>query len=374
MNVLFVANDTTVFNSQSPARVRARAYAKEIGALHIMSSAPQGASHEVDGSLTLHPLLGPRLFTLVVGYFVARSIIHRHGITVVSAQDPFENGCIAWCATLGTAAKLHLQIHTDFLSPWFTRAKGFRAPKVHVHFINRIRQTLASFTLTRAQGIRAVSHRIRDAVIRAYHIAPERISVIPIAIERSIHTSATLPPHEFTFSLITVGRLECEKRIEDILFALARIAQRYVSVGLFVVGEGSEKKHLMRLTKRLGLQKRVLFLGERSDAQGLMLRAHAYIQASAYEGYGRTLIEAALAKLPIITTDVGIVGEVFKGYEDVLSTPVADPVQLAVHITRLVEDHQARLLLVIHAERKAMEHLTTLKDQPQKIAADLARI
>ena len=38
---------------------------------------------------------------------------------------------------------------------------------------------------------------------------------------------------------------------------------------------------------------RVVFLGWRSDARGLMQSANAFIQASAYEGYGIALIEAA---------------------------------------------------------------------------------
>src|SRR3989344_3548115 len=125
-----------------------------------------------------------------------------------------------------------------------------------------------------------------------------------------------LPEHQFTFTLIAVGRLEPEKRIEDILAALKLVAKQYPMVGLFIVGEGSERGRLERMARHLGLGDKVIFLGERPDVRALIASAQAFIQASAYEGYSRTLIEAALAKVPIITTDVGIVGEVFKGYED----------------------------------------------------------
>ena len=140
------------------------------------------------------------------------------------------------------------------------------------------------------------------------------------------------------------------------------------------MGEGRERKRLVALTQKLGLSKRVVFLGWRNDAQGLIRSAHAYIQASAYEGYGLTLVEAALARVPIITTDVGIVGEVLKGYEDVLAAPVGDPVQLAVHITSLVEDHQLRITLPMNAERTVKNHLAEYKNGAERFKNHFERM
>jgi glycosyltransferase involved in cell wall biosynthesis len=128
------------------------------------------------------------------------------------------------------------------------------------------------------------------------------------------------------------------------------------------------------MTRTFGLTDNVIFLGNRPDARALMKSANAFIQASAYEGYGRTLIEAALAKIPIITTDVGIVGEVFKGYEDVLAVPVADPTALSLSIVGLIEDNAVRIELPLHASATALAHLASVGDLPSRICADLARL
>ena len=77
--------------------------------------------------------------------------------------------------------------------------------------------------------------------------------------------------------------------------------------------------------------------------------------------------------MPIITTDVGIVGEVFKGYEDVLAVPVADPTALSLSIVGLIEDVAVREQLPIHAEAAARAHIASVGDIPSRIAADLAR-
>ena len=156
--------------------------------------------------------------------------------------------------------------------------------------------------------------------------------------------------------------------------AVGRLKERYPSLGLIVVGDGSRRASLEKLSEKLGISERVVFTGWRTDAEGLLRSASAYIQASAYEGYSRTLIEAALAKVPIITTDVGIVGEVFRGYQEVLSAPVADPAALSVHIAGLIDDHQARLTFVMNAEQAAKAHLAQFANVPELIVRDLEAV
>jgi len=385
MKVLFVSNDPTIFDAASAARARMRAYAAVIGELHIVSAAGPDAREAQDGNLYLHPVHSWKLFRVRTLARRAHELILEYGIAVVSAQDPFEHGLAALRAVTGTNAKLHVQVHTDFLSPWFVRSGNWRSPSVRMPFLNRWRLRIADTVLPAADGVRTVSERVKASLVAKYGSHPSEIgaqshgagipepAVIPVAVDANMPEPARLPEHPFTFSLIAVGRLEPEKRIEDILAALKLVVAHYPMVGLFVVGSGRERRKLEKMARALGLEWNVIFLGERPDARALLRSAHAFIQASAYEGYGRTLLEAALAKVPIITTDVGIVGEVFKGYEDVLSVPVADPTALSLGIVGLVEDVTVRLELPRHAEEAARAHLAAAGDIPERIAADLAR-
>ncbi len=379
MNVLFISNDPGIFVRGSATRERMRAYADAIsvsgGTLHIMSRAARGAVEEIDGPLVLHPLEGGALSTLMRLPKLAHELILREEIAIVSAQDPFEYGWCAKKAVQGTSAKLHIQVHTDFLSPWFIRSGVFRSMKIHAPFLNGLRLKIARKVLPRADGIRVVSERIRTSLLSVYKNEIHEPSVLPISVGRNVPSAVPLPLHDFSFAFMTSGRLEPEKRIEDILMSLGKISFTYPSVGLVIVGEGSERAKLEKLTAKLNLTSRVLFMGEQGkDAWGLMRSAHAYIQASAYEGYGRTLVEAALARLPIITTDVGIVGEVLKGYEHVLSTPPGDTANMAAHMHAIIGDHQLRRTLSMNAEQAVLEHLAKYEDLPRLIAEDLARV
>lgn len=374
MKVLFVSNDPTIFDAASSARARMHTYAALVDELHIISVADAHAQEGQEGNLFLHPVHSWKIFRVRALTERAHAIILEYGIDVVSAQDPFEHGLAALRAIQGTNAKLHVQVHTDFLSPWFVRSGNWRSPSVRMPFLNRYRLSLADHVLPAASGIRVVSERVNASLMARYGSRIPEPSVIPVAVGGEVPELVRLPEHPFTFALIAVGRLEPEKRIEDILAALKLVKAHYSMVGLFIVGEGRERRKLEHMVRSFGLEGKVVFLGNRPDAWGLMRSAQAFIQASAYEGYGRTLIEAALAKVPIITTDVGIVGEVFRGYQDVLSVPVADPTALSLAIVGFIEDNAARQELPRHAEETARVHLATVGDIPARIVADLARL
>ncbi len=381
-SALFISNDSSVFDPQSVTRARMRSYAKEIGTLHIISHGGRDvAAYEREdldggGALFLHAIKKKKPFSFLAMKKLAKQIITEQGIQVVSSQDPFEYGWVAKGAVQGTTAKLHIQIHTDFLSPWFTRGKIFRSTHVRMPFVYNLRQYLADQVLPSAHGIRAVSERVQNSVITRYSSRIPRPSMIPIAVSSEIPPATPLPPHMFTFVLMAVGRLEPEKRIEDILQALSKIHDKYPAVGLFIAGDGSERARLEKLTNKLGLGVgvKVVFLGNRDDALSLMQNAQAFIQSSGYEGYSRTLVEAALSRLPIITTDVGIVGEVFQGYENALVAPPGDPAALATHIVGLLQDNEARRQFAINAEGAVREHLAKVHTTPADIAADLRSV
>jgi glycosyltransferase involved in cell wall biosynthesis len=371
--VLFVSNDPSIFITTSAARARMRSYAAAIGELHIVSNANQDAREEQDGNLFLHPVRSWKPFRVRALVKRARALILEHTIEVVSAQDPFEHGLAALKASRGTQARLHIQVHTDFLSPWFTKSENWRSPSVRMPLLNRWRRRIADRVLPEAAGIRVVSERVKASLVERYGSRIPEPAVIPVPIDARVPVPVPLPAHPFSFALIAVGRLEPEKRIEDILAALKLVAGHYPMVGLFVVGGGRKRPQLEEMARSLGLADRVIFLGERSDARALMGSAQAFIQASAYEGYGRTLVEAALAGIPIITTDVGIVGEVFRGYEEVLSVPVADPTALSLSIVGFIEDNRVRQELPVRAEAAVRAHLASAGDIPSRIADDLAQ-
>jgi glycosyltransferase involved in cell wall biosynthesis len=74
------------------------------------------------------------------------------------------------------------------------------------------------------------------------------------------------------------------------------------------VGSGSLEDELRRLISTFHLEDRVFLRGFSHDTDSWYQNADVYIQASSYEGFGLSLFEAGLSGLPIVTTDVGLIG------------------------------------------------------------------
>lgn len=366
MKVLFISNDPTIFDDGSATRARMRAYAGALGELHIISPAKKGAIYIQEGNLFLYPVHAWKIFRMYVLARKARGICREYEIELISTQDPFEQGQAALYAMFGIPTKLHVQVHTDFLSP------GFLEGGRRIRFLNTHRRKIADHVLPLASGIRVVSERVKASLVARYGDRIIEPSVIPIAVSTATPEPASLPTHQFTFAMMTVSRLEPEKHIEDVLAALQIIVAKYPMTGLFIVGSGSERAKLEALVETLSLRGKVVFLGECANATALMRDAQAFIQVSSYEGYGRTLVEAALARVPIVTTDVGIVGEVFKNEQEVLAVPIHDPVAIAKAVERLIEDNSLRQMLPINARVAAETHLAAMGDIPARIVADFA--
>ena len=103
--------------------------------------------------------------------------------------------------------------------------------------------------------------------------------------------------------LVTVGRLEKQKNIGFLLKVFAELLIHEPSAVLFVIGDGSQKNYLMRLSQNLHIDKYVKFLGNRTDVPFLLNAMDAFVLTSLYEGLGISAVEAQCAGLSCVLSD-----------------------------------------------------------------------
>lgn len=91
---------------------------------------------------------------------------------------------------------------------------------------------------------------------------------------------------------------------------------------LMVIGQDKEARYL-RLASELGVEEHVFFLGGRDDVPALLLAADLLIHPALDEAAGIVLLEAVVAGLPVIVTDVcGYAHHIAKaGAGEVLASP-----------------------------------------------------
>ncbi|PIR97668.1 MAG: hypothetical protein COT91_00240, partial [Candidatus Doudnabacteria bacterium CG10_big_fil_rev_8_21_14_0_10_41_10] len=98
----------------------------------------------------------------------------------------------------------------------------------------------------------------------------------------------------------------------DTLKKLFNYMEQHPKVGLVVVGDGSNSESLQRIAYKLQLQNNIIFESWSDDLVSYYKTADLFLNTSNFEGYGMTLIEAAASGCPVLTTDVGLVGDVLK--------------------------------------------------------------
>jgi glycosyltransferase involved in cell wall biosynthesis len=148
-----------------------------------------------------------------------------------------------------------------------------------------------------------------------------------------------LSPGSFGDYVLSVGRLEQNKRVDLIISA---IALTDTGVRLVVAGDGPERGPLESLAAGLGVANRVTFTGEIDDRDLVALYADAcaVVFPPYDEDYGYVTLEAFLSRKPVVTTtDAGGPLEfVQDGVSGIVAAPVAD--SLAAAIARVAGDHR----------------------------------
>ena len=306
MKVLFVSNDPKIFDATSAVHARLRAYAvalglpAQAGELYIVSSAPSGAREAHEAPLHLYPVHTSPFFRIPALVWRARKLVREQGIEVVSAQDPFEYGLVAWKAALFTKAHLHIQLHTDPFAP------GFANVGHPMSYINYARWLIMPFVLRRAARIRVVLPALKQHIVERFGISPERISVLSIYVDLARFRTVVRAPEKGI--LLWSGRFEREKGPMLALDALAAARAAGVDARLIMLGAGHLGAALKARAKQLGLDAFVEFPGY-TDPFPYLARAELLLATSEYEGYGLAIIEALAAGVPVLSTDVGIARE-----------------------------------------------------------------
>lgn len=124
------------------------------------------------------------------------------------------------------------------------------------------------------------------------------------------------------------------------------------SYRLFICGDGPLRSFLEALTKELGMEGHVRFLGLRRDIPELMNAADGFVLSSLWEGMPIVLLEAHAVGLPIVATNVGGNREVVLNGKTGFLVPPEDPEALAHAMLQLMMLSQEERERMGQEERK----------------------
>lgn len=97
----------------------------------------------------------------------------------------------------------------------------------------------------------------------------------------------------------TVGNLSLEKNHKYLLEIFKELCSLRQNVKLIIVGNGELMNELTDYSNKLGIFDKVLFLGQRTDVNQILMAMDIFIMTSLYEGFGIAALEAAASGLPL---------------------------------------------------------------------------
>ncbi|SKA88585.1 Glycosyltransferase involved in cell wall bisynthesis [Caloramator quimbayensis] len=149
-----------------------------------------------------------------------------------------------------------------------------------------------------------------------------KFNVIPNTIDTNFFCIKGNKINSKYFTFINVSFLTYKKGIDVLINAFYKAFNNNKSVRLKLIGDGDERKYLEEMVKKLNLQDRVLFLGnkDRNYIKDELLNSDVYVCASREETFGVSLIEAMSCGLPVISTICG-------GPEDFINSKVGILIQ-----------------------------------------------
>ncbi len=138
--------------------------------------------------------------------------------------------------------------------------------------------------------------------------------------------------------LLHISNFRKVKRITDVIHVFAKVKDR-VPAKLLLAGEGPELNTAREMTRRLGLEDSVRFLGNQDEVASLFAAADLFLLPSEKESFGLVALEAMSCGVPVIGSMAGGIPEVvIDGHTGYLSA-VGDTDKMAEDAIRLLMNH-----------------------------------
>ena len=203
---------------------------------------------------------------------------------------------------------------------------------------------------------------------------PDRITVVPPGIDPrfSPGPAGMRSPAPL---VVAIGRLAPVKRYDALVRVAHRARQRVPGLRLDIVGEGFERPKIEAVIDELGAAEWVTLRGRISDAElvDLYRRAWLVASASAREGWGMTLTEAAACGTPAVASRIA-------GHQDAVGDGVSGLLAdgddaLAEAMARVLGDPQlhARLSAGALARARTLTWRNTATNLMRVIADEVSR-
>jgi len=189
------------------------------------------------------------------------------------------------------------------------------------------------------------SKYMKNELQRLFGLPYEKINVVANGINSTVY-SGIEKDYEFRRQyaadnekiILFMGRLVYEKGVQHLISAMPKILDGYSDAKLIIAGKGGMIDELKTQVDSMGLNDKVYFTGYMNAKQvSKMYRcADVSVFPSTYEPFGIVALEAMLAGVPVVVSDVGGLNEIVEHGVDGMKSYAGNPNSLADSILALL--------------------------------------
>lgn len=229
------------------------------------------------------------------------------------------------------------------------------------YFWEKLRRRLAYRWVSRRATMVAVSQNLKEFIIEKVGISPDRLRVVyngvdalPYCEEADVNQfrrELGLPENDQIVGV--VGNLYPVKGHQYLIEGIPAVLQKCPNTSFVFAGRGQLETELKEQVQRLGLDKRVHFLGLRQDIPRILALLDVFVLPSLSEGLSMAILEAMIAGKPVVATQVGGNPELVLDGETGFLVPPRDSQALASSLVTLLTNKQQAVQFAEKGKRRA---------------------
>lgn len=208
----------------------------------------------------------------------------------------------------------------------------------------------------------AVSEGVKSQYDNLFHSEQEKIETLYMGValnrydKKVSRVKYNLPENKFI--IVCTAFHDRVKGVDVLLDALKIVVHDYGKTNFLLcqIGSGKDTELLQKHESENQLCGYVHWMGLQNNVPEILAASDIYVQPSRSEGIPLSLMEASMAGLPLVGSDVGGIPEVVIDGVTGLLTEVGNPKNLADKLYQLLTDEQLRSRLGHAAREHSMKH------------------
>jgi len=200
-----------------------------------------------------------------------------------------------------------------------------------------------SFSISKSDGVTAVSEFLREATLENFQVGSKDIRVIPNFVDVNRFQRQDKDHFRKMISgngekiLIHTSNFRKVKRIEDVLNTFA-IVRKEVPARLMMVGDGPERVKAEDLCRQIGMCDDIVFLGNQNKVEEIYSIGDIFLMPSANESFGLAALEAMACEVPVISSNAGGLPELVVDGKTGFTSPIGNVEKMAADAISLLKD------------------------------------